>query len=118
MRQIAVLTTCVAATIASASAQAYDCSPATFAHAQPQMALLFGSGALAKDPNPTDFIGLSILVDDALWARMNFPAKKQFADQLVCAIAGARKGLTELHFKSLSTGRLLGIWKADALTIP
>jgi hypothetical protein len=118
MREIAMLTASVAATIAFSPAQAYDCSPATFAHAKPQMALFFGSGALAKDPNPTDFVGLSVLVDDTLWARMNFPAKKQFADQLVCAIAGVGKGLTELHFKSLSTGRLLGIWKADALTIP
>jgi hypothetical protein len=104
--------------MASASAEAYDCSPAIFANAQPQMALFFGSGALVKDPNPTNFIGLSVLVDDTLWAGKNFPAKKQFADQLVCAIAGVGKGLTELRFKSLSTGRLLGIWRADALTIP
>lgn len=82
------------------------------------MSAMFNIRALARDPDRADFIGVSVLVDDIVWRQMNFPAKKNFADKLVCAIAGEGKGLTELRLRSLSTGRILGDWKADHLDIP
>jgi len=41
---------------------------------------------------------------------MTYPEKTRFAEEIVCATAGAGKALRGLMLKSLSTGKEIGEW--------
>jgi hypothetical protein len=114
MRALTFATVLVAAA-GTAPALAYDCSDKTHRVAKAKMELAFGLGILQNDPNH----GLAVLIDDSYWTRMTFPQKTQFAEQLVCAIAGVGKGLTGITLKSLMTGKTVGEWSPlSGLTVP
>jgi hypothetical protein len=92
--------------MAMSSARAYDCSEKTYQHAHAKIVLAFGAGILQNDPGG----GVSVLVADNYWTRLTLPEKARFAEEIVCATAGADKGLSGLTLKSLSTGKVVGEW--------
>ncbi len=102
--------------IASTSlSAAFDCDTANHKAAFAKMDTAFKTGLLQTAPGGG---GLTVLVADALWYGMNYPQKQRFAEELTCAIAGAGKGITEMRFKSLQTGKTIGEWKLTTLNIP
>ncbi len=77
--------------------------------------LAFGFGILQNDPGG----GVSVLVADDYWRRLTFPEKIRFAEEIVCAAAGADRGASGLSLKSLSTGKVIGEWGPfGGLSIP
>jgi hypothetical protein len=104
----------LAAALWSGSALAYDCSQETYSRAKTKMELLFGTGVLQ---NYKGGGGLAVLVSDRYWNAMTFPQKQLFADELVCAVAGVRKGLMKLSFRSLMSGKVLAEWSLGKLEV-
>jgi hypothetical protein len=84
----------------------YDCSEKTYQYAHTKITLAFGTGILQNDPGG----GVSVLVAESYWRRLTFREKTRFAEEIVCATAGAGKGLSGLTLKSLSTGNVIGEW--------
>ena len=99
----------------TAPAVAFDCNAANHAAAYAKMDRAFKSGRLQTSPGGG---GLAVLVADGLWHSMNYPQKQRFAEELTCAVAGVGKGITEMRFKSLQTGKTIGEWKLTTLNIP
>jgi hypothetical protein len=114
LRIVAIAAAALGVLSGPATAQSYDCSEPTYQRVRPKIVVLFGAGILQNDPNG----GVSVLVADRYWSSLTFPQKKDFADALVCAIAGAHKGLSGLTLKSLQSGKVIGEWAAATLTIP
>jgi hypothetical protein len=93
----------------------YDCSEKAYKYAHTKIMLAFGTGILQNDPGG----GVSVLVAEDYWRRLTFPEKTGFAEKIVCATAGAGKGLSGLTLKSLSTGKVAGEWGPFAgLSVP
>jgi hypothetical protein len=53
-----------------------------------------------------------------LWERMTYVEKTDFAEALVCATAGVGKGILKLHLRSEMTGKVIGNWNINRLTVP
>lgn len=101
--------------VAVSPALAYDCSKNTHKAAYSRIDTAFRTGILARDPRGG---ATSVLVADDYWNRMTYPQKIQFAEDLVCAVAGVDKALVGMTFKSLMTGKTLGEWSPGKLKIP
>lgn len=98
---------------ATATAAAYDCSPATYRSASAKIQSLFAMGMLANDPQR----GASVLVAEDFWRTLSYPEKVRFAEAFSYAIAGEGKGLSHWRFRSLSTGREIGSWSMGTLIV-
>jgi hypothetical protein len=108
------LTVLVAAVNAASAAHALECTAPEYDRARSRIQLLFGMGILQNLPDH----GLGVYVNDAYWARMTFPQKQNFAEELACAAAGVGKSLSMMTYKSLASGKVIGDWSLGTLTVP
>jgi hypothetical protein len=77
------------------------------------------AGILRADPESgRDGITLSVFVSESFWERLTFVEKADFTESLVCAWAGAGKGILKLHLRSEMTGKVIGKWDINRLTVP
>jgi len=95
-------------------AEAYDCSQSRYDSAHKRMDLAFRTGVLSNDPRPP----LSVFISERFWTSITFQQKQEFADALVCAVAGPGKGLSNLNLRSDMTGKIIGDWSWGKLTVP
>jgi hypothetical protein len=49
---------------------------------------------------------------------MTYVEKIDFTEALVCAWAGVGKGILKLHLRSDMTGKVIGNWSINQLTVP
>jgi hypothetical protein len=77
------------------------------------------AGILRVDPDSgRDGITLSVYVSEKYWEGMTFIEKSDFTEALVCAWAGVGKGILKLHLRSEMTGKVIGKWDINRLTVP
>jgi hypothetical protein len=99
--------------ITGGQSTAYDCSEAKYQADHQRMDMAFKTGILRNDTG-----GDSVFISEAYWRGLSFAQKNEFADALVCAVAGAGKGLRSMRFRSDMTGKLIGDWNMGTLTVP
>jgi hypothetical protein len=76
-------------------------------------------GILRADPDSgSDGITLSVYVSEKFWEGMTFIEKSAFTKALVCTGAGVGKGILKLHLRSDMTGKVIGKWDINRLTVP
>jgi hypothetical protein len=77
------------------------------------------AGILRPDPDSGgDGITLSVYVSEKFWEGMTYVEKIDFTEALVCAWAGVGKGILKLHLRSDMTGKVIGNWSINQLTVP
>jgi hypothetical protein len=77
------------------------------------------AGNLRADPDSgSDGITLSVFVSESFWEGMTFVEKADFTESLVCAWAGVGKGILKLSLRSEMTGKVIGKWDINRLTVP
>lgn len=74
----------------------------------------FGSGFL-KDFCPGE--KLCIVVNEAVWDKVDYKTKLGLAKTVDCAIAGPGKSLIKFLFRSDRTNKVLGTWTWGKLTV-
>jgi hypothetical protein len=76
-------------------------------------------GILRADPDSgSDGITLSVYVSEKFWEGMTYVEKIDFTESLVCAWAGVGKGILKLQLRSDMTGKVIGKWDINRLTVP
>jgi hypothetical protein len=109
----------VLAALPAAATLAKECTVEQHEADRARMAAASKEGTLKPDPESgLDGITLSVFVSDAVWGRMTFLEKVDFAESLVCAWAGVGKGILVLHLRSEMTGQAIGEWRLNRLTVP
>lgn len=59
----------------------------------------------------------SVMVDEAMWAGIDFATKTGLAATVECAALGHDQVFAEMHIIGNMTGKVLGVWKHGKLTV-
>jgi hypothetical protein len=102
-----------------AEVAAKECTAEQYDADRTRMTAATDAGILRPDPDSgRDGITLSVYVSESFWERLTFVEKVDFTESLVCAWAGVGKGVLKLHLRSEMTGKVIGKWDINRLTVP